>query len=276
MKSAYLINELNEKYNLRNFKDTTLIQRLNGLGYENELSYVRVGNYYKRDNKEIKQGELSGTLVFDDYLKYQNFIDYIERSQNLRIIYRPLDTEYYRDVDFKAITNVIKNRGTIECELVLCCKSLYYTEDNKRFVIEEMEGESRYSMPFPFQFNDYSSVAVAYNNTGHIEGEIIAEIYGYTQKPSIELYLRDKLKYKVVFDITIEKGQKLIYSARNGNNYVALEDEEGNQINIPNCLKLENDNFFKLPTGFSRLKITSDTGNINKIVFRIITAYKGV
>ena len=276
MNEFSLINELNERYDLKNFTTTALVPSINGLGYENNMNYIRVGNAYKVDRNELTQGIISGDVVFADYTKYQDFIEFIEQSETLRVIYKPIDTEYFRDVDFNGITGVSRKRSTIDCGIQLNCKGIYYTEDSKRFVVEELEGESRFPLPFPFTFNDYSSVAIDYYNKGHAEGEILAEIYGYTQQPTIELYVNGVLKYKVFFDLTIEEGQKLLYSAKDGDNYVVLEDIDGTQTNIPNCLTLENNNFFKLPKGVSALKTTSATGAMNKIVFRILTAYKGV
>lgn len=271
-----LINENNVRFSLSNFRETTLIPSLNGIGYEHNSEYVRVGNSYRLTSREIKQGQLSGKIQFKKYSMYLNLIEYIERSENLRLIYKPINTEYYRDVNFNGITGVVVKGNLTECDIVFNCTSLYYTEDNRRFVIERIEGESRYNLPFPFTFNDYSGLAINYNNQGHVEGELLAEIFGYIINPVIELYVNGRLKSRVMFDITVEEGQKLLYSTKDGDNYVALEDTDGTQSNIPNCLKLTNNNFFKIPKGQSILKITSDSGVLNKAVFRILTAYKGV
>ena len=59
-------------------------------------------------------------------------------------------------------------------------------------------------------------------------------------------------------------------------NFIMLEDEAGTQTSIPNVLKLENENFFKLPKGACTLKVKSQTGYLYKVIMRILTAYKGV
>lgn len=276
MNEYSLINENNVRFSLSNFRETALIPSLNGIGYEHNSEYVRVGNNYKLESGEIKQGQLSGKIQFKKYSMYLDLIEYIEQSENLRLIYKPISTEYYRDVDFNGITGVVLKGSLTECDIAFDCTSLYYTEDNKKFVIESIEGESRYDLPFPFTFNDYSGLAIDCNNRGHVEGELLAEIFGYIINPVIELYVDGKLRSRVMFDITVGEGQRLLYSTKDGDNYIALEDTDGTQTNIPNCLKLANNNFFKIPKGRSILKITSDSGMLNKAVFRILTAYKGV
>lgn len=276
LREYFLTNERNQRYELRNVRNKTIMSDLQGLGYRYNTRYVRVGNIYKLDSIDLEQGSFSAEIAFLDYEQYLEFIRYIEQSESLRFIYKPLDIEYFRDVQFAEITNITKTFHMVQASITLNCKGLYYTEDSKRFVVEEMEGESRWDLTFPFTFNDYSSVAIDINNTGHVEGEMLAEIFGYTEKPKIELLTNGKVKYKVAFDIIVQEGERLLYSVKDGDNYVILEDLEGNQTNVWDCLKLENDNFFKLPKGVSTLRVTSQTGVMNKIVFRILTAYKGV
>jgi len=105
---------------------------------------------------------------------------------------------------------------------------------------------------------------------------MLVEMHGYIANPVIELHQSGKLVYSVSFTTTVEAGQKLIYSSRDGDNYVVIEDTDGTQINAVNVLNLESDNFFKVPKGQSILRVSSDTGINGKVVFRILTAFKGV
>lgn len=276
MRRYFLINEMNKGIELRNVRDGMLASDLAGLGYTHQMEYVRVGNSYRLDNKELSQGILSTELTFLSYDKFQEFMNYIENSKSLRIIYKPTDTEYYTDVDFEGITDITKNVNMVQCNVTFNRKSLYYTQDDRRFTLEAIEGESRWPLPFPFTFNDYSDISITYNNRGHTDSEFIVEIYGYTEKPELKLFIDGVLKYKVSFNVTIQEGQKLLYSAKDGNNYVAIQRADGSQEYIPNCLSLESDNFFKIPKGQSVLKVSTDSGVRNKVVFSILTAYKGV
>lgn len=276
LREYFLINELNQRYELRNVRQNTIMSDPEGLGYEKNMTYVRVGNTYKLDHSELAQGTITAEMSFLDYDTYQQFVDFIETSSDLRLIYRPLDTEYLRDVDFQGIIGITKSYNIMQCSITLNCKSLYYTEDHQEFVAREVEGESRWPLLFPFEFNEYSKITFDYFNFGHTEGAILAEVFGYTQQPQIELLVDGNVIHSVIFDIVIQEGEKLLYSAKDGDNYVMLEDKNGNQTNVADCLRLECDNFFKVPRGRSSIRITSATGVMNKTVFRILTAYKVV
>jgi len=119
-------------------------------------------------------------------------------------------------------------------------------------------------------------VDVVFNNVGHAEAELLVEFYGYVENPKIELYQNDVLKYNVAFNKTLQINEKLIYSARDGQNYVVFQDADGVQSKAINTLSLNHDNFFKMPKGTSKIVVSSDAGTITQVVFKIITPYKGV
>lgn len=276
MNEFYLIDENNTRFSLKNFSEKAFIPSVSGLGYKHNLNYVKVGNFYKTDFKEIAQGSLSGTTVFSSYENYQSFINFVENASSLRLIYKPIDTEYFRDVDFEGITNVIAKGSTTEAEISLFCKSLYYTATDTRFAVETIEGSSQYDLRFDYTFNDFASTDIFFTNSGHAEAQLIAEIYGYIENPKIELYQNDVLLYTVAFNTTLLSGEKIIYSARDGQNYIKKEDASGAQTNAIAMLDLANDNFFRIPKGTSKIVVSSDSGIYSKVTFRILTSYKGV
>ena len=276
MREFYLINENNIRYDLQDIGVHAFLTQPSGLGYGRDLRYVKVGHSFRKKTDEPEQDIINAIVNLDGYEKYQEFVNYIENSTDLRLIYKPIDTEYFRNVDFNSITKTELRGRWLQCGIRLNCTGLYYTEDNRRFTLETIVNEARWPLPFPFIFNDYSNVEFNFNNVGHADAEFLAEIFGYLENPVIELYVGEKLKYKVVFDIIIQENEKLLYSAKDGDNFVSIEHADGTQELVADCLRLENNNFFKLPKGLSTLRVESDTGALNKVVFRILTAYKRV
>lgn len=275
MREYHLANENNVRFNLRDFTQKAFIPSLKGIGHSRKTTFVKVGNYYKSDYTENAQGVLSGTVLFSDYDHYKALVDFIENASTLRLVYKPLDVEYFRDVSFKGLSDLSEKGSVIELSLSLECKSLWYTANNTRFAIEEIEGQSQYPLLFGYTFNDYANFEIIVNNNGHAESELLAEFYGYIVNPVIELWQNDVKLYTVSFDKEVLTGEKLVYSARDGNSYCLFESG-GAQSNAVSVMRLDNDNFFKIPKGTSKLVVTSDTGIYTKIVFTIFTAYTGV
>lgn len=276
MNEYSLINENNVRFSLTDFTNQSFIPSLKGLGYENSFTFIRVGNKFKTDYKELTQGVLSGTVIFKSYENYRALITFIENANSIRLIYKPLDVEYFRDVELGALSDPIRRASTTEVEITLHCNSLYYTENQEVFSVEAIEGQSQYDLVFDYVFNDYATAEVTYTNPGHVDSEMLVEFYGYLNNPKIELYVNNALKYEVTFNIEVEANQKLIYSVRDSNMYVLLEDELGVQTNVVSCLDITKDNYFKIPRGVSSIRVGADSSIFTKIMFTIFTAYKGV
>lgn len=276
MRKFYLVNEKNIRYDLQAVRTYGFLSDVSDLGYENGYSYTKIGETFHRDSQETKQRIITGIVSVWGYENYAPFIDYLENSEDLRLIYAPVDKEYFLDVDVESIGKGERKGHFLQCPIKFNAKSLFYTDTETRFVVETVEGDSSWDLTFPFVWNDYAELALPYVNLGHTEAEMIVEIYGPAQFPSIELYVNDVRKAKVEFNISIPEGQCLIYSARDKENFIMLEDDTGTQTSIPNVLKLENNNFFKLPKGACTLKVKSQTGYLYKVIMRILTAYKGV
>jgi len=228
------------------------------------------------DYQDIAQGTLRGTTMFSTYANYLDFVSFVENAQSLRMIYMPIDTEFFRDITLQGIENVVDNGNVVEAELSVFCKGLWYKSTDTRFIIEEIAGQSQYDLLFDYTFNDYASVDVVFNNIGHAEAELLVEFYGYIENPMIELYQDDVLQYTVLFNKTLQVDEKLIYSARDGQNYVVFQSTAGVQTNAISTLSLDNDNFFRIPKGYSKIVVSSDSGTVAQVVFTIITLYKGV
>lgn len=275
MREYHLANENNVRFNLRDFTQKAFIPSLKGIGHSRKTTFVKVGNYYKSDYTENAQGVLSGTVLFSNYAHYRALVDFIENASSLRLIYKPLDVEYFRDVSFKGLSDLSEQGSVIELSLSLECKSLWYTSANQVFEIQEIVGESRYDLEFDYIFNDFNSGDVVITNNGHTEAELMIQFFGYILNPVIELYQNDVKKYTVSFDKEVLAGEKLIYSARDEKPYCFFESG-GVMTNAISVMRLDNDNFFKIPKGTSKITIQSDTGIFNKVTFTIFTAYTGV
>lgn len=276
MNEYSLINENNIRFSLTDFTNQSFIPSLKGLGYENKIKFIKIGNKFKTDNIEIVQGSLSGTVIFSSYQKYRDFLSYIGNSNLLRLIYKPLDVEYFRDIEFGGISDPIKRASTTEAEMTLVCKGLYYTQDNVNFTVEAIEGQSQYDLTFDYTFNDYSNAEINYTNPGDVESEMQVEFYGYLNNPQIDLFVNGVQKYSVTFNIEVLANERLIYSVKDDDMFVMLEDELGVRTNVVNCLDITKDNYFKIPRGVSSIRVSADSNIFTKIVFTIFTMYKGV
>lgn len=276
MRKFYLIDDKNKRYDLQNVDEKCFFINPGGLGYENGYSYIGVGNYFFRGEQEVKQKLISGILCFGSNEEYQKFIDYVEKTDELRLSYVPVDKEFFLDVDLESIDKTEIEKGYLSCEIRLCAKGLFYTDDEQRFIIESLPFDSTWDLSYPFTWNDAYDFVVPFINNGHTEAEFVAEFYGPAETPTMEIYCEEYLYKKVKFDISLLMGESLIYSVQDKQNSIYKVDALGNKENVVRILNIEYDNFAKLPKGKSTMVFKALNGNIGKVILRTFKKYKGV
>lgn len=283
MRKFYLENEYAQRYALHQ-PGKVFFGNISGLGASSDARYIPVGDAFLRDYMKVAQQPVVGTLYFlrgqNQYASLREFVDFVYSAKSLKLIYVPgtgEDIEYARDIDTTAIA-----KGEIDADKVLRapvefkCKTLYYNARQTTFVVETSEGERIYNYQYPTRYNDYAHRTMAFNNTGHVEAPIEAEIYGFSQSPRIEILQNGVVVKRVEFPVQVNAGEKLLYSSKDGDLYAYIEDGNGNQTNVSGSLNLDNDNFFKLPIGQCEIRVSSSFGVINKVIIRTYKMYKVV
>ncbi len=279
IRKFYLENEYGQRWDLNN-PTTGFLTNPNGLGYEMEYSYSRIGHSFVRNYLRDKQQKITGTLVFggeSPYKSYAACTQFVNAAQAIRFVYVTDAGEYNRNVDVVKIgKSEITEERTLEPEIILVCKGLFYSNQTDRFVVSRTEGEMRWNFIWPVRFKDYDSRNMFISNNGHVPAAIQMEIYGYCENPSVAVKQGEQELYRLTLPITLQIGEVVYYSSLDGDLYCYKVDKEGNETNLADILDINNANFFKLPVGESKLEISSDTGVLNQIVLAIYRFYRVV
>lgn len=283
MRKFYLENEYMQRYALHQ-PGKVFFGNISGLGASSDVRYILVGDAFLRDYMKAEQQPIVGTLCFlrgqNQYASLREFADFVYSAKSLKLIYVPdtgEDIEYARDIDTTALSKrEIDADKVLRVPVEFKCKSLYYNTRQTTFVIETSEGERIYDYQYPTRYNDHVHKTMVFNNTGHVDAPIEAEIYGFSQNPKIEILQNGVVVKRVEFPVQINDGEKLLYSSKDGDLYAYIEDSNGNQTNVFGTLDLENDNFFKLPIGQCKICISSSFEVINKVIIRTYKMYKVV
>ncbi len=277
MRKFYLENENQVRFDMNTTE--CFFSNPSGLGLATNTAYIKVGSYYQLDNQEDAQGKISGKIVFavEQYENYRKFINFIQKSKELKLIYIPLSTEYFRDIDVIDVEKSEISEGALECPITFSCKSFFYTSNQRKFIIEPLSDEPRFDTAYwGLVFNDYSNREIIIDNTGHLEAGIKLDMYGYLINPKVELWYNNELTSTFIAQTTIEIGERLLYSSVDNDLFVKRLKSNGEEENLLSVLDLNNENFFKLPVGTSILKVTADNGVETKITVEVLFEYKGV
>lgn len=278
MRKFYLENEYGQRWNL-NSPETGFLTDPDGLGYELDSGYAMIGDSFLRTYMKAKQSQVSGTLVFgiqNPYKAFKTFADWINSAGRIRLIYAPLNAEYYRDVDAVKLDKAEIGKGVLQCKVQFKCRSLFYSDRTNRFVVDRVEGEFRFDFQWPVRFNDYGTRGIGFNNAGHVPAPFELEIFGYVEYPKVTVKSGNVEQAGIRFDTILQVGEKLEYSSLDGAPYCYRVDAEGRRENFISHLDIMQTNFFKLPVGESTVEFTSDTGATNKTIMTIYQFYRTV
>lgn len=272
MRKFYIENEKNERFSL--WGNRVYMVDPTGLGIRREASYIRIGNSFLRNKMHISQSKIGGTIEFigaDANKKFNEFYNFCAAANALHLVYDPGDgVEYIRDIDIAEVGKTERTGGTLPISIDFACKSLYYLRNNNRFIFEVTEDEKRYDYAYDFTYGDYGTYQAAINNNGHAPAPLECAIYGYCVNPAIHIIKDDKTLYEVEFPISVEEGEYIRYSTRDGMLEATLVSGS-NETNLMHLLDITKDNFFKIPVGDCEIVFTSDSASTNVIA---VTVYK--
>lgn len=270
----YIMNENGDRYSL-NSPEKGVFTDPQGFGLEYESSYLKVGDIWTTDSRELVQPEPSGTLVFPvkPYETFQEFLRFINQSASLVLVYQPakLTTEYFAEIDLISIEKGGYRKGAFEVPVKFICKTLFYTEEKFEYQIQKTDREIRWDFRWETKFNDANYVYFTFVNNGHVESPFVLSFIGYCKNPEMLVLHNGKEIYKVNFTVEMEATDRLTLSTFDDDLYIEINGESRMDV-----LDFANENFFKLPQGTTEVYFRCEAGHMNDITMSLEKYYKGV
>ena len=287
VRNFYFENETGKRIDCQKLDGSLFFYNVTGLGYEEEIQYEQIGTTFIPNEKKIKQNQIGGNLEFYDmtYDEYCNFVNFINQSNFLRLIYIPKTSkreEFFRDIDVcKIEKNEEDDFNVLTCPILMNCKSLWYKEKSITQTIEPIEDEVRWDFKWDSKFTEYDTRSFEYINEGHVEAPIEVEIDGHVLNPSIELYVDGELIQTVEFNVEIAQYEKLLYGTKENEFYVKKQNTDGTIEDLykyeeNTVLNFANDNVIRLPKNRScEIRLNAET-EIEKAKITVYNFYKFV
>lgn len=278
IRNFFLENEKGQQIDFQNISGKIFLYNVTGLGFSKRMEYNRVGTAFVKNKDELDQGVIGGELEFYDnsYDEYKNFVDFVLQAKSLKLIYIPKTskkTKFYREVD---VTQVDKREeddyNILPIPITFHCKSLWYEENNFVYTVEEIEDELRWDFEWDSRFTDYENRSVLFNNNGHVEAPMLLEMTGYILNPKVSVYVDDELVNELSVETTIDINEKFVFSTKDNDCKIYKLLPNGTIVNLVDSLTLSNNNsnFFKLPIGYSTIRLSAE----NEILNSKLTIYK--
>lgn len=265
-----LINEIGQEYSLMDIRNHCLLTNPSGLGVSYNNEYEAIGNTFIKNSSKLEQGSFTGIVNFMNYDNFSNFIKFIKSSKELKIAYKipykDCQVEYLKDVNIRTITKTEKQTsGFLSESIVFDFLSLWYQDKEIVYTIAKLEEEIQWDFKWDARFADYSSRTITFNNDGHVDATFKLELWGHLINPGFSISQNGVIIKSLIVPITLQKGEKLLYSSQDNNIYLKKQNIDGSEIDLftQEYIDINNDNFFEIPKGTSEISLLAENDIYN-------------
>lgn len=260
-RNFYLINSTGQVMPL--WDEHRFFYEPSGLGFGESAGYQQVeyGFFARSEARAWSQPQLGGTLVFkrggqDPYYTYQQFVDWVQQSTDLQLVYVPYGgRELYMDVELASLELSEKTEtGVLECPIQFIGTSPYHRKNPLTFLLstEGAENPMAFSFTFPFAFSSSSAGGtITFTPSGHFPAALELTLCGPLSGP----YFRCENPYTGqvygaldLSGVSLAEGDQIYYSSRP--NADGVWKISGNtRTDLVEFLNTNLENFFTIPVG---------------------------
>lgn len=243
-----------------------------GLGLVLSNTYADDNIYKIFTKSEMSQAELAFKVIFGEdrvstYSFYYQFSQFLNHQPMVLSYTTDGTDEYLRDCRFKSLTkSEIGEQETIHEELVIDFTSPWYQlESGNLFQYTDLENDGKvYDYQYDYIYEDKISVNQRFflinNNSSYfgIAGKspieiVIEAVSGAVTDPSWSILVDNKVVQNDAYNLTIQKGWKLIVSSNPQSRRATLVSPDGTESNAYQNQDMTKTNFVTAPIGESIL-----------------------
>lgn len=273
MRQLYLVNEVGFTYFL-DYRNSTLISRINDLGIEKENTYLSYKDTYVKVDEKNPQKELQFDVVFlKGYKGYEEFIKFIRESNELRLFYKIGDEVKFVYVSFKSITKTELQSYTIQSTLVLDKLSLWINKVNYTVKVNVDSNGKVFPFPYSFTYSSSFNGEIVIRNDGEVKAPLNIRISGAVNKPRIDI-IRDGVVVTSMHLMVISSDCTIEVNSEESNQYMKMI-EGGIERNIYQEQDFTCDNFLFIDKGEYVLKFIPGVNSKTECTIQLQEGYGG-
>ena len=279
-----LLNEKNQTFSLMDIKNYCLLTEPTGLGVSFNTDYAQLGNVFVANSKKLEQGNIGGIVNFLNYDNYKKLIDFIQKSEALKLLYtvpyKNGNRSFYRDISIPNVgkTELGNETGILSEPITFDCLSLWYEPKQITYKMEQGTQEIIWNFEWDSRWIGFNTSNIEFTNDGHTPASIQLDIEGEVLNPIIELYVEGELTQRVNIRNQISEGETFKYSSKENDFYIKKKLANGTEEDLFDLdyIDFDQDLIVRLPKNkTSSIKIVA-SGDIPSAILTIFVYYVGV
>lgn len=246
IRKLYLMNNEGIPYYF-DYRSSTLITNIEGLGFEQGLSYLKYENMYECIEKVNPLSRIDANLIFlKGYTGYTKFLDYLKSSKDLRLYYEA-DTIKYCCIEINSLSKGEIVSGVLSCNIKLDKLSLWLKQSIYEIKVDLNSLGKVYPYKYPYSYTSSSGGKIKIKNNGAVNAPLKIDIYGEVINPEVKV-LKDGILITSL-KLYVEKVDcSITVDANPINQYMVLIEDDVTS-NIYQYQDFSMDNFLFLNSG---------------------------
>lgn len=229
----------NVEYDLMSFQH--FLNAPDGLGFDIAFNFLRSGESFIETESSQSQKTISGEIVFANYSKYTEFINFIGDNERMLLGYMPESDWNYIPIKFASVSKgELESTGRLICSVSMIAFGTWYTSLNYSGTSITIQNGS---IPSPFRIEVSGSASSFTWSIGNLSGSWSGTL------PSGQ---------KLIIDTNPESMEIAIY---NGTTFISNE--------YGNC-DFNTERFFFVPTGTQTMTLSKSANvEVKKYAYSI-------
>lgn len=268
----YLINSEGMIYNF-DYSSSTLITGLDGLGFENEISYLKYVNFYESIDKVYPLSQIKASLIFlKGYNGYTLFLDYLKSSKEIKLYYEA-NTIKYCNIEVRSVTKGDLVSGCITSVILFDKKSPWLKETKYEIkVITDSSGKI-YPFNYPYLYTTSFEGKIKIKNNGAFNAPLKVDIYGEVNNPELRVLKNGILVTSLQLYVT-SLNSIITVNSNPTNQYMKMIEDDV-ESNIYNLQDFSKDNFLFVDVGEYELEFIPGVNSDTRCIITLIESYLG-
>lgn len=273
MRKFFLENKYGEKFHF-NYFNKAILTDTSGLGFINTFSYLKYENYYETISDSFEMSEINGIITFlNGYKGYSDFLKYLTNGkEDLKLYYESHDL-FYAHVDIVSLSKSEIKVGGLQSEIIFRKKSYWIKKRSFEITTNPTGSGKIYPYTYGYSYADSSFGFIDINIGGHLRAEVLVEINGSVNNPTLKVSRGAITVSELRLIITKEDVQIKVSSLLN-EKYIS-EIVNGEYLDIYHLQDFSKDNFLKLDTGNLTFEFIPGTSGISSCKLYIQEYYLG-
>ena len=274
IRKIYLENPSGNRFYF-DYRSGCLIHQVTGLGFSQEMTYLKYDTFYDRVAQTQGLTEIQATITFlKGYPAYTEFMNYLKLGEKELKLYYEADDSAFCFVDIKSISKQELIAGTLQSQIVFQKLSLWLKSQMYTVNVNEDSVGKVYPYSYPYRYSAFFEGRIQIINRGVRKAPLLIEIFGAVNDP--EIIIRKSNNIITMLRLFHNQLNGEIHISAIPNKQYIRQKDNGEVISIYGSQDFTCDNFLFVEPGEYEVEFKPGVSSTTTCRITLLEGYLGV